>query len=95
MFCSPRPQPHAHAPSEQHPGKAKKAAKEPSDTHLSVVRWLLVLAGKGIPLGSDTLLSPLAGSLGLRALGVHVRLDLLLTSLLGLGLVDLIGSSVL
>lgn len=57
--------------------------------HLSSRRLLLVLAGQGIPLGLDTLLSPLAGGLGLRTLGVHVGLDLLLTSLLGLRLVNL------
>ena len=90
-FCfSPRPQPHAHAPSVRNPRKKAAAAnKQSSESHLSVVRWLLLLAGKSVPLGGNTLLSPLAGSLGLCALGVHLCLELLLTGLLGLGLVDL------
>ena len=50
--------------------------------------WL-VLADQGLSLGLDTLLSPLAGSLGLRTLGVHLGLESLLTLLLGLGLVNL------
>lgn len=51
--------------------------------------FLLVLASKCVALLGDTLLSPFAGSLGLRTLGVHLCLELLLTLLLGLGLVDL------
>jgi hypothetical protein len=53
--------------------------------------WLLILilSGEGVALLLHTLLSPLTGSLGLRTLGVHLRLEFLLTRLLGLGLVDL------
>lgn len=56
--------------------------------------WLLrlgirVVAGKRVPLRVHALLSPLAGGLRLRTLGVHLLLQLLLTLLLGLGLVDL------
>lgn len=50
---------------------------------------LLVLGGEGIPLLVDTLQSPLAGSLGLCTLGVHLLSELGLAGLLGLGLVDL------
>jgi hypothetical protein len=50
---------------------------------------LLFLAGKSVPLLLHTLLSPLAGSLGLRTLGVHLVLEGLLAGSLGLGLVDL------
>ena len=57
--------------------------------HLSFRRRRLVVARKLVPLGLDALLSPLAGGLGLGALGVHLLLDLLLALLLGLGLVDL------
>lgn len=49
----------------------------------------LVLASKSVSLGVDTLLSPLAGSLGLRTLGVHLLLEGTLALCLGLGLVDL------
>ena len=55
---------------------------------LSAGLWL-VLAGKRIALLLHTLLSPLAGGLGLRTLRVHLCLELLLTRLLGLGLVNL------
>ena len=52
--------------------------------------WLLlVLASKCVALLGDALLSSLASSLGLCTLGVHLCLELLLTLLLGLGLVDL------
>ena len=45
--------------------------------HLHLLsRWLVVLAGKCGSLLLDTLLSPLAGSLGLRTLGVHLCLEL-------------------
>ena len=50
---------------------------------------LLVLALDGSTLVLHTLLSPLAGSLGLRALGVHLLLELALAGGLGLGLVNL------
>ena len=50
--------------------------------------WL-VLANELLSLLLDALLSPLAGGLGLRALGVHLGLQSLLALLLGLGLVDL------
>lgn len=49
----------------------------------------LLLGHKSLPLGRDTLLPPLAGSLGLGTLGVHLLLEDPLTLLLGLGLVDL------
>lgn len=50
---------------------------------------LLVVAGHRLPLLLDALLSPLAGGLGLRTLGVHLLLEGLLALGLGLGLVDL------
>ena len=50
---------------------------------------LLVLGSESGSLLLDTLLSALAGGLGLGTLGVHLLLELGLTSLLGLGLVDL------
>lgn len=50
---------------------------------------LLLLASDGSTLVLDALLSPLAGGLGLRALGVHLLLELGLASGLSLGLVDL------
>ncbi len=50
---------------------------------------LLVLASESRTLVLHALLSPLAGSLGLRALGVHLLLELVLTGGLSLGLVDL------
>ena len=49
----------------------------------------LLLAGESRTLVLHTLLPPLAGSLGLRALGVHLLLELALAGGLGLGLVDL------
>ena len=49
----------------------------------------LLAAGDRVPLARDALLSPLPGSLGLRALGIHLLLDDPGTLLLGLGLVDL------
>ena len=52
----------------------------------------LLLALQRLSLGLHTLLSPLAGSLGLSTLGVHLVLEDLLTRLLGLGLVDLVMS---
>ena len=56
---------------------------------LDLLGSLLLLALDGSTLVLDALLSPLAGGLGLRTLGVHLRLEFLLTRLLGLGLVDL------
>ena len=50
---------------------------------------LLLLALDGSTLVLDALLSPLAGGLGLRTLGVHLFLDSPLAGLLSLGLVDL------
>ena len=50
---------------------------------------LLLLGGKSVSLLVDALLSPLAGSLGLCALGIHLLSELLLAGLFGLGLVDL------
>jgi hypothetical protein len=50
---------------------------------------LLLLALDGSTLVLDALLSPLAGGLGLGALGVHLLLELALAGGLGLGLVNL------
>lgn len=50
---------------------------------------LLVSSKRCIPLLLDTLQLPVAGSLGLVALGLHLLLQDTLTLLLGLGLVDL------
>ena len=50
---------------------------------------LLVVRSKSESLLGDTLLSPLAGGLGLRTLGIHLLLEDPLASLLGLGLVNL------
>ena len=50
---------------------------------------LLLLALEGSTLVLDTLLSPLAGGLGLGALGVHLLLELALAGGLSLGLVNL------
>ena len=49
----------------------------------------LLLAKHGLPLRRRPLLLALASGLGLRTLGVHLLLKLLLTSLLGLGTVNL------
>ena len=49
----------------------------------------LLLALDGSTLVLDALLSPLAGGLGLGALGVHLLLELALAGSLGLGLVNL------
>lgn len=49
----------------------------------------LLLAGESRTLVLHTLLSPLAGGLGLRTLGVHLLLELALAGSLGLGLVNL------
>ena len=50
---------------------------------------LLLFAGQGISLGGLPLQLALASSLVLRPLGVHLLLDSALTSLLGLGTVNL------
>ena len=50
---------------------------------------LVVATSQGIALRLHTLLSSLAGRLGLRTLGIHLLLENSLTLLLGLGLVDL------
>ena len=50
---------------------------------------LLLLGGESVSLLLDTLVAALAGGLGLGTLGVHLLLELGLTSLLGLSLVDL------
>jgi hypothetical protein len=52
---------------------------------------LLVVGSESGLLLLDTLLSALAGGLGLGTLGVHLLLELGLTGLLGLSLVDLSG----
>ena len=59
--------------------------------HLLLGRLLVVSTGQSIALLLHALLSSLAGSLGLRTLGVHLLLEDSLTLLLGLGLVDLEG----
>lgn len=55
----------------------------------NLVLLLLVVRSKSQPLLGDTLLSPLAGGLGLCTLGVHLLLDNSLTGGLSLGLVNL------
>ena len=50
---------------------------------------LLEIAHQSISLRRHSLLLPLAGSLGLRTLGIHLLLEQSLTLLLGLGTVDL------
>ncbi len=49
----------------------------------------LLFTSKRISLALDSLLSPLAGGLGLRTFGIHFFLEDSLTLLLGFGLVDL------
>ena len=61
---------------------------------LSAGLWL-VLAGKRIALLLHTLLSSFASGLGLGTLGVHLGSELVLTGLLGLGLVDLFSQSIM
>ena len=56
---------------------------------------LLFIAELCLLLGNHSLLLSLTGSLGLRTLGVHLLLQDSLTSLLGLGSVDLSRLSVL
>jgi len=56
---------------------------------LDLLGSLLLLALDGSTLVLDALLSPLAGSLGLRTLGIHLLLELGLAGSLGLGLVNL------
>jgi hypothetical protein len=51
---------------------------------------LFRFACQGISLGLNTLLSSLAGSLGLGTFGVHLLPEYALTLLLGFGLVDLL-----
>ena len=55
---------------------------------------LLIRTSQCIPLLRHTFLSPLARSLGLVALGLHLLLQNTLTLLLGLGLVDLRAAQV-
>ena len=59
---------------------------------LLLLRLQIIRASESVPLRVHTLLSPLAGSLGLCTLGVHLFLQDALTLLLGLGLVDLKNS---
>jgi hypothetical protein len=56
---------------------------------LDLLGSLLLLALDGSTLVLDALLSPLAGGLGLRTLGVHLLLELRLAGGLSLGLVNL------
>jgi hypothetical protein len=59
--------------------------------HFAFLQHLFLVALQNLlSLGLNTLLSPLAGSLGLCALGVHLLLEQTLTLLLGLGLVNLV-----
>ena len=76
-------------PSRPPPIRQRTTISSSTETRLGLVRRRLLLARHLVPLGLDALLSPLARRLGLCALGVHLVLDLLLTLLLGLGLVDL------
>lgn len=57
--------------------------------HLLLGLLLLVAANQSVALLLNTLLSSLAGGLGLRTLGVHFVLKDSLALLLGLGLVNL------
>jgi hypothetical protein len=54
---------------------------------------LLKITHQGIPLGNDSLLLTLTGSLGLGTLGVHLLLEGLLTGLLSLGTMNLFCNS--
>jgi hypothetical protein len=54
---------------------------------------LLFVTELGTLLGNHSLLLSLTGSLGLRTLGIHLLLQDSLTSLLGLGSVDLLPVS--
>jgi hypothetical protein len=56
-------------------------------SHLRFLLWLV--CHQCLPLRRHTLLSPLACSLGLRTLGIHLFFEDTLTLLLSLGLVDL------
>lgn len=56
---------------------------------------LLQTLHHGVPLGGLPLHLALASSLGLRALGVHLLLELPLTGLLGLGTVDVLNKGAL
>jgi hypothetical protein len=59
--------------------------------HFAFLQHLFLVALQNLlSLGLNTLLSPLAGSLGLCTLGVHLFLEQTLTLLLGLGLVNLV-----
>ena len=64
------------------------------DIRHATPRLLGILAQLRSTLLLHTLLSPLARSLGLRTLGVHLLLESPVASLLGLGLVDLKVTSV-
>ena len=73
---------------------AFRTAFDPSIHRLNQALRLLrlsvgIISKQLLPLGLLPLRSPLACSLGLRTLGVHLLLHLLLTLLLGLGAVDL------
>jgi hypothetical protein len=65
------------------------ASNPPSFKLLLRLDFLLGLTSQSISLGLNAFLSPLTGSLGLRALGVHLLLENPLTLLFGLGFVDL------
>lgn len=60
-----------------------------SSAYLCLGLGLLVLSSQCLPLSSNSLLSPLAGGLGLCTLGVHLVLEDLLALFLSLGSVDL------
>ena len=73
-----------------HPSSRRPGSSNVSNSSTDLRLDLLLVGGQRLALCGDALLPPLAGGLGLRALGVHLLLDAPLTGLLGLGLVDLI-----
>jgi hypothetical protein len=78
------------------PEQAEKKPRTPSKNETLLFLLLLgEVSEKLVALLLDPLLSPLAGSLGLGTLGIHLLLEDALTGLLGLGLVDLDSLSAL
>jgi hypothetical protein len=78
------------------PEQAEKKPRTPSKNETLLFLLLLgEVSEELVALLQDPLLSPLAGSLGLGTLGIHLLLEDALTSLLGLGLVDLYPLSAL
>lgn len=74
--------------SHHHSPLTKKNRLNSLSKHLLFL--LLGLLGRLISLRVDTLLSPLASSLGAGTSGIHLLLDRTLTGSLGLGLVNLL-----